>query len=240
MASIYVRIVGLAKQTYLNGCVGRVDPNAAISDTDRVVVELGCGKKVSVKRENLQAASKERRDIARSITSALPSVGHDKLSVEKVLLPWCRRIAAEDPGFWQQARADIYNYLFLKVQHVVNTKRKIGQMGWAFRQTQPENVRRCLVWADGTPRQTSPFTHPTPGEQWWPCIIIINPVDQQYIQLKLLPFYCPVLALNDSRPWEVHASRIRCIDMDTIDTPGPTFEEVSENPPSIELDLTML
>ena len=117
---------------------------------------------------------------------------------------------------------NVYGYLFAKVRHVVNTKKKIGQVGWAFHQAEPSDYVCGAVWACGSHEQSAPLVAPRAGERWWPCIFLkdahwlsANPTQR--------PFYCPALAWMNARPWPVHVDRVRI-----VETPGPVIEEIPE------------
>jgi hypothetical protein len=116
---------------------------------------------------------------------------------------------------------NVYRYLFAKIMNVVNTKKKIGEIAWAFAQAEPSDYVCGLVWADGTPEQSSPMTAPRAYERWWPCIFLKDAYDLAKPFQR--PFYCPALAWNGSRPWPVHISRVRY-----VETPGPIIEEIPE------------
>jgi hypothetical protein len=116
---------------------------------------------------------------------------------------------------------NVYRYLFAKIMHVVNTKKKIGEVGWAFRQAEPSDYLCGLVWADGTPEQSAPLVAPRAGERWWPCIFLKDAYDLAKPTQR--PFYCPALAWQNARPWDVHVDRVRI-----VETPGPVIEEIPE------------
>ena len=103
---------------------------------------------------------------------------------------------------------DVHKWLKFKVIQVVNTTRAIGQAGWAFSRSNPDDIVACVVWADGqscASQSTPLFSGSVGWEQWWPCICLPSYMPGQ----SVLPFYCPALAWASARPWTVHSSRIR-------------------------------
>ena len=121
---------------------------------------------------------------------------------------------------------NVYRYLFAKICHVVNTKKKIGEVGWAFRHAKPRDYLCGVVWADGSPDQSAPLVALRAGETWWPCIFLKDACSLADPTQR--PFYCPALAWMNARPWPVHVDRVR-----TVETPGPVIEEI---PPEIHDD----
>ena len=109
---------------------------------------------------------------------------------------------------------------------VANSKRRLGVTGWEFFAATPADCLGCAVWADGRSEesQTTPLGLPVPGEMWWPCVILMAPGETRAV----VPFYCPPLAMGNSRPWTVHVSRLRLV-VGLVDTPGPTNEEVESD-----------
>ena len=117
---------------------------------------------------------------------------------------------------------NVYRYLFAKVVYVVNTKKGIGEVGWAFAQAEPNDYVCGMVWADGTHEQSSPLAAPRAGERWWPCIFLKHAYSLEKPSQRA--FYCPALAWQASRPWPVHTDRVRI-----VETPGPVIEEIPED-----------
>ena len=104
----------------------------------------------------------------------------------------------------------------------MNNVRSPGQPGWAFLRATAADCIACVVWADGTHNQETPLKSPQAGEKWWPCIIIRGGTD-------LVPFYCPTLVWAYSRPWYVHASRLRRVRPE-IPPPSVAHDEVEARP----------
>ena len=137
------------------------------------------------------------------VASDLPAMEWASSSPASFFEGWQMEVKRNDPFCFDN---DIYAYLWAKVKEVVLTKRKIGQAGWAFFNSTHSQIVHCLVWADGSPCQTTPLSTPTSGERWWPCIIIMSSTSSEQAHV---PFYCPALAWSNARPWMVHISRIR-------------------------------
>ena len=99
----------------------------------------------------------------------------------------------------------VYEYLTRRVSHIVNEVKSIGQAGWGFRNA--TEVVPALVWADGRSEQSQStdltLVGKQDGEMWWPCIVVLQ---TQYsgFGFEQVPFYCPALAWQRSRPWFVH------------------------------------
>ena len=71
--------------------------------------------------------------------------------------------------------ADVYEWLGWKLNAGLNSWRKPGQA--AYRWMVPGRIEKVLVWCSGSreSEQTSPLANPAPGEQWWPCIVLVGP-----------------------------------------------------------------
>ena len=128
-----------------------------------------------------------------------------------------RSLAAEQP------HSIIYNYLYFKVKNIVEDpyKKRLGDAGHAWLKSfdfgpEPE---MAFVWSngkkDGPGGQMSEFTGPRDreacGETFWPCLIIPELYPNRHAQLEgflYLPFYCPALGWQGSRPWFCHWSRV--------------------------------
>ena len=184
--------------------------------------------------------------------------GHS--NVQAFLSPWALRIARDDPEVWQQTGEDVYSYMTHKVRKVITSVQKPGQAAYAFWAADPEEFVRAAVWADGSHDQSSELTFKKDGEQWWPCIILAPHTAQRvgFVSYSTtsarVPFYCPVLALQNSRPWDVNMSRIREVVLPIADTseppsvptqyfhtPGPVITELSEDESSnVSDDFTLV
>ena len=207
-----VRIDGLTVNVDLNHRVGTV------------VGGLAADWRLTVKVKNSDGSDRLIRVRVERCTLALQPIGCHTSNVDAVLKPWATRCAAEDPNWWEAAAGDLYKYLEMKANRVVNTKRSIKAGGWAFAQSDHSQVRRCLVYADGFSEQsqTTVLGSGTPTlERWWPCIVVA-PAGNLSLQLG---FYCPALAIMNARPWRVHASRVRI-----VETPGPQITEIFHEP----------
>jgi hypothetical protein len=115
-----------------------------------------------------------------------------------------------------------------------------GELAWQWYHAKNESVLNCVVWSNGTSEgaQCTPYsfaeTTRSSGFRWWPCIVLET-------TLALKGFYCPVLAVNDSRPWYTHHSRLWYVDglwfpdvpdvseVSYVDSPGPYIESVHED-----------
>ena len=122
---------------------------------------------------------------------------------------WSDTIAKNDRKFWSEhafngGQSDVYRYIELRVQQVVQNKRAIGEAGWSFKGADMDSVIHCLLWSNGSKDQETPLTTPRSDESWWPCIVIRS-------ETTMWPCYCPGLAWQLSRPWYVHVSRIQYI-----------------------------
>ena len=85
--------------------------------------------------------------------------------------------------------------------------RSPGQAGWQFA-TAVQVVGalvNAVIIASGRSSgdQETPLQPDEYGVMWWPCVVSLLPDER-----GLLPFYCPVLAYNRSRPWYAHSSRV--------------------------------
>ena len=189
-------IHGVRTRPELNGKICRlIGPH----DDTRLEVQVE-GERIAIKCSNLtyQGPGRSRQNLADMI---LPMEWGD-CTEAAFLQPFIKDSYIRDP---EQFEGDMYDYLFNKVRTVVNTVKKPGQAGWAFRMASPSDVVRCLVWADGSKSQETPLTsQPQYGEQWWPCIVLKDPIEPDKY-----PFYCPALAWVHGRPWLVHFSRLR-------------------------------
>ena len=125
-------------------------------------------------------------------------------SEQDFLNKWMKQALWNDP-VGHGGCNDIFDYLMKKVSSVVMTVKKPGHNGWQFRGANGGQCIACLVWANGTHEQSTTLTTPHVGEQWWPCIVLnIAPTPDGKV-----PFYCPALAWQNARPWDVHISRVR-------------------------------
>ena len=115
-----------------------------------------------------------------------------------------------DPSTWSQLQpcADIFDYLEMKIVHNLNGLRQCRQAGWEWRMyldhAQP---RRGMLWSTGTSEasESSPYDgSPEFGATWWPVIFMVP----ESGGILLVPFYCPALAWNKSRPWYCNLGRI--------------------------------
>ena len=130
-----------------------------------------------------------------------------------------RRIASEDSVRFEKANRDLYRYLKNKTTEIVNTQ-KIGPAGWAFKAVHPDSYIACAIWANGSSsaEQCAPYTGDQPGETWWPCVVLDPSHNRLEAGLQLVPFICPVLALNSARPWEANINRLTRV---AFPQPGP-------------------
>ena len=227
-AKIGDRVVlhSLRNNPELNQKFGRI----AAEDAEKVVVDMEAGgafRTIRIKKEKVTKAQ-------------LPLMNWGDSDPAHFFNTWENQIQKMDPG-WRTFIRDlrgcasnsggahpadvfpnnVYRYLFAKICHVVNTKKKIGEVGWAFRHAEPSDYLCGVVWADGSPEQSAPLVAPRAGETWWPCIFLkdayslANPTQR--------PFYCPALAWMNARPWRVHVDRVRI-----VETPGPVIEEIPQ------------
>ncbi len=157
---------------------------------------------------------------------AIPTMSWGSSSPAAFLQPWAHQISRTDPNCWRESCGDVYTYLLRKVFAVANSKRRLGVTGWEFFAATPADCLGCAVWADGRSEesQTTSLGLPVPGEMWWPCVILMAPGETRAV----VPFYCPPLAMGNSRHWTVHVSRLRLV-VGLVDTPGPTIEEVESD-----------
>ena len=197
LAGDRVLLRGLVNNTNLNNQSGTV----VQVENEKAVVHMDSGRLIKTKRHCL--------DHLRAQVIAPMDWG--RASATTFFKTWSSLIARHDPfynhirsnsrGHWWSS-GNVYNYLIAKVFRVVNTVRRPGQAGWAFRMATPSDCIRCAVWANGSHDQSSPLGEPRGDEQWWPCIILPGGG-------TLVPFYCPALAWQNARPWEVNATRVR-------------------------------
>jgi hypothetical protein len=259
-----VVLEGLVRNPDLNSQMGTlVEVHAGRATVDlvsgrRVSARLHCIRRAaeqpsSTGRQNEQYQQNEQyrpaeravpADPYRAVQTRMPPMDWGSSSLSVFRKSWEAEIAWNDPVFFRESGRDIYEYMKAKVFHVVNTAKRPGQAGWRFRMAKPSDCICCTVWGDGTHGQSSalgldPYAY---GERWWPCIVLDGETDK-------LPFYCPALAWQNSRPWEVHVSRLRRVGLEDagleeaasgsaasaepnesswiiINTPGPWIEEI--------------
>ena len=63
----------------------------------------------------------------------------------------------------------------------------------------------CFVYADGcsSHSQSQQLTSfQTEWGRWWPCLVALHTC------VGVIPFYCPALAVQRSRPWTAHSTRL--------------------------------
>ena len=120
-----------------------------------------------------------------------------------------------DERHWRQDQ-DPHEYIRQKFITYLPEKTKIGVEGRKFLEALygGRPVERCFVWSDGTKaHQMKPLEFDSDGglpaaemvgSRWWLCLVIAQPDgDDRW------PFVCPALAWQNSRPWQVHPSRLR-------------------------------
>jgi hypothetical protein len=139
--------------------------------------------------------------------------GDDPRTKEVFFSGWAASIRNQDPCGYDIADGDVYSYLKNTLCQVLTEKTKIKEGGWAFRvgllhegRTDWSRLFRCVVWGNGysSEDQRKPMDDAETkslGFEWWPCVVCNVGGD-------ILPFYCPALAWNKSRPWVTHRSRI--------------------------------
>ena len=196
---VYIHDLKEAKR--LNGTMGCVVGN----DKGRQLVQLKDGSRVLIKPENATWVEEVRP------SGKLEQLDWTEAGEAEFLARWTKKAEQQDPTFFEQHGKDVYSYLIAKAFMVVNQKKQIGKAGIIFQQSAPTECIPCAVWCSGRSceEQSSPLTDRKAGEKWWPCIVIDKPDknDEELCELKL-PFYCPVLAMGNSRPWWVHPSRL--------------------------------
>ena len=128
---------------------------------------------------------------------------------------WTTRIAVQDPLGFKPCGQDPHVYLVTKLFQTLSIIKRPGFYGWQFLTAGPSRCIQCFVYGDGSLGQLTELGTPTSGfETWWPCIVIW---EEHRFELA---FYCPALALQNARPWGVHASRLRRREMLSPTTPA--------------------
>ena len=189
-----VYIHGLKNARELNGTLALV----VGADKDRWLLRTKNANIVKIKPCNIKSTEEEG-------PSCIEDMDWGQHASEGAFLAhWAWEMHAKDADVFEQCDRDVFSYLTTKVLQVVHNKQKVKEAGWVLLGATPSEFLCCAVWADGTHEQSSPMTERRPYEKWWPCIVIEQPNTE-----GLMPFYCPVLAMNGSRPWFVHPSRIR-------------------------------
>ena len=130
---------------------------------------------------------------------------------------WRSRIHHKDAGIWRQCRNSVHAYIIIKLFHRIcepNPWRTRTSSAW---QWLPENrqgpIACAVLWADGT-KESQQTIGDRGCEQGWPCIIVDIANEQT------LPFYCPALAWQGSKPWDVARDRIHIYPMKLPSLPG--------------------
>ena len=123
-------------------------------------------------------------------------------AVDSFYKKWDDQVRWNDPnGFC--AAGNAYAYMEKRLREKVFGN-KPGCCGyeWACALQSKQEIFRAIVFTDGASEasQCSEFTTPSPGENWWPCIVILKD--------GLLLFYCPALAWQWAKPWYCHPSRV--------------------------------
>lgn len=240
------QVDGLKERPELNGMAGMVENRDVL--TGRLIVSLDNGHKIAALTKNchLMAAGE-----------TLPVIKED-CAYDTIVEPWAKRVKAEDPSGWKKAGSELYSYLIGKAKEN-SAKNGSGPAGWAFASAHPQCFVRAAIWSDGRSSiaQCQPYTGPNFGEQWWPCVVL-DPAACATGHVGCtdicLPFMCPVLAIQGSRPWKAHPSRVRRVSrpqpappqspppyglrfgppsyaptsepITITDTPGPVIEEI--------------
>jgi hypothetical protein len=119
-------------------------------------------------------------------------------------------LSRRDAHYFAEAGWDVWLYLQERLAYVVYTKRKPGDAAWLWKTAlQFGHVVNAVVFATGYSEgaQTTLLQdfRCEIGSEWWPCIVGVSAPDGW---TDLMPFYCPALAENGSRPWKVHRSRV--------------------------------
>jgi len=128
---------------------------------------------------------------------------------------WQRQIDEQDPSGFKQYGPDPHEYLVAKLFRTLSIIKKPNPNGHAFWAAGPSRCIPCFVCADGSPGQRTELGTPmSDPEIWWPCIVILEG------NTFLVPFYCPALAWQHARPWNVHVSRLRCRGNLSLTTPS--------------------
>ena len=77
-----------------------------------------------------------------------------------------------------------------------------------------DGLANAVVWAQGCSdvESCTPYTGGETSCQWWPVLVRPwspgwSPVDGCYHD-DLMYYYCPAMAINGSRPWNIHRSRV--------------------------------
>ena len=204
-----VMLAGLMNDTILNGQIGNVRERKQVEGVDKFVVFLDIGRLVAV----------PVHAVGKTTGAQMLQMVWDKKQETAFFQQWALQIAREDAsGFLQHAgrkHNGVYDYLLHKLGAVLNNKKKLGYIGQQCRGAKDQDIYLCACWSDGGPNQKTPFNgQPVAGEQWWP-MIAINIIGFG----PFMGSYCPALAWQDARPWEVHSSRLCWVDRYT-----PTFD----------------
>ena len=216
----------------------------------RVTVHLDSGRSVSAKLENITWLASQTRSSSASSSSAvqlagasaggaatnglgvspfslapmpvadaravsIPQMAWGSANPVSFLKHWARRIAVQDPLGVEQYGEDPHVYLVAKLFRTLSIIKKPNSYGQAFWAAGPSRCIPCFVCADGSPGQRTELGTPmSDPEIWWPCIVILEG------NAFLVPFYCPALAWQHARPWDVHVSRLRCRGSLSLTTPS--------------------
>ena len=128
-------------------------------------------------------------------------------------------------------KTDIFDYLEAKLVDNLQQTRQIRQAGWDWavylniaphvnpspnlgfeqeaKKTEPR-VRRGMIWTDGCSERAACEVYDGRAEygaDWWPVIFMVAE-GVATTSAQKVPFYCPALAWNKSRPWYCSLSRV--------------------------------
>ena len=92
-----------------------------------------------------------------------------------------------------------------------------------------------MVWADGKSEGSQStdlaLVGGQAGETWWPCIVV-RQTQYSGLGFELIPFYCPALAWQRSRPWFVHLSRVRLFDRTVVVVSSAVSDDSESDDPA--------